>query len=284
MKQFTIAQARELIKRELGIDAASLTAPTRMNGNSDYPWYEMFSGNQRISLYVSEHHDAKLVVLSVSFEHAITNTMQYFYADTLEFADKATELQKWKDIEDLTYFVDMKLHLRKLEKETQEADQAHIAYVEKLNAQSQQILQEKTECICSQEFETTAIQQDAEAATHRKMNSETACTATVSEQESLDSDTKEWIIELWDEGEAKADDTDYDLNDAYRAYLATVERWSAQGQPYLGHYQEGYGYIVDAIDTMLYYEAHPEEAAQERVLAGTQQSEPARALDEDWDL
>lgn len=88
------------------------------------------------------------------------------------------------------------------------------------------------------------------------------------------------MIERWD-----WDDDRADLEREYQDYIATIDRWSAQDRPYdLGIDQDDeYRNIVDAIDTMLYYEAHPEEADQERVLAGTQQSEPARELDDVWD-
>ena len=41
MKRLSISLARNLIKRETGLSATTLTAPPEMNGNPNCPWYTM---------------------------------------------------------------------------------------------------------------------------------------------------------------------------------------------------------------------------------------------------
>jgi hypothetical protein len=97
MKRLTIGRARDLIKRELGLSATSLTAPSDMNNNPNYPLYEMFSGTQRIVVTTKDirqgKYTDKMISLCVTRENSLKYSAEYFYGDTLEFADIYTEWQ-----------------------------------------------------------------------------------------------------------------------------------------------------------------------------------------------
>jgi len=99
--RLTIGRARELIKRELGLSATSLTAPPEMKGNCDYSWYEMTSGNMRINLYTTgaDHFThCDMIALSVIHENSLYGVSEYFYADTMEYAPEYTEMKRREDI------------------------------------------------------------------------------------------------------------------------------------------------------------------------------------------
>lgn len=102
MKKLSITQARALIKRELGISAAALEKPPSMNGNPQYPWYSMESGNLSVEVYTNEHLDGKMIVLNLSFNDGLGSISRYFYDDTLEEAPEFTEANRWRDILDVT--------------------------------------------------------------------------------------------------------------------------------------------------------------------------------------
>ena len=95
MKRLTIFRARDLIKRELGISAAALTAPVDMNCNPDYPWYEMHLGTTRIEINTNDvwegKYTKKMVCLCTTRENSLKSTSEYFYGDNLEFAESYTE-------------------------------------------------------------------------------------------------------------------------------------------------------------------------------------------------
>lgn len=97
MKRLSISQARSLIKRELGLSAATLTAPPEMNGNPNYPWYTMSAGTQRIDAYPQEINQGKytdtMIALSVTHENSNNGTTEYFFGDSLEYAERYTEWQ-----------------------------------------------------------------------------------------------------------------------------------------------------------------------------------------------
>lgn len=181
MKQFTLERAQSLVKRELGINAASLTAPANMNGNPAFPWYGMSSGNQRIALYTKDVLDTRLIALSVTFENGTTDVTQYFYADTLEFADKATKARKWEDIEDLTEGVDIGMRLRRLQQDALAAYREHTTHIGALSAQAKKVWLEKMECIRSQDFEKAAALRDTERALRQEPNGEKAPAAPTPE-------------------------------------------------------------------------------------------------------
>lgn len=246
MGSFTMDQARLLIKRELGVDPDQLSTPPEMNGNPDYPWYSMNSGNQRIKIHRQDLHDTNLIALSVSFENSISSVTEYFYADTLEFADECTQAQKWEDIAERTNGVDVPERLtRRLKMDAQAACWKHTLL--------------------------------------ERAKSASALTAPPSFQD-LCRDTKEFLIKLWDEDCVESEDAEYGLSGPHREYIATIERWSAQGQPHLGPHQEaGFGHIVDAIDTMLYYEAHPEETVQEKPRTAAQEPQPEPEPEAEWE-
>lgn len=97
MAKLSITRARELIKRELGISATTLVAPPDMNQNPNYPWYELYSGNQCIEVYTNDVQQGKytdrMVVLQVTHENSSKGATEYFYSDTLEYAGPYTEWQ-----------------------------------------------------------------------------------------------------------------------------------------------------------------------------------------------
>lgn len=94
-KKFKLTQAkvRELVKRELGISAANLEKPPMMNGNPAFPWFELQSGTTRISVYTKASGKVAFVILTVAHGNSDHSITEYFYADTLEFAAEATELE-----------------------------------------------------------------------------------------------------------------------------------------------------------------------------------------------
>lgn len=91
--KLTLAKARELVKRELGIGTASMEKPPMMNGNPDFPWFELQSGTTRITVYFKCSGKVAYVGLTVAHENSGFSTTEYFYADTLEYATEATELE-----------------------------------------------------------------------------------------------------------------------------------------------------------------------------------------------
>lgn len=101
MKRLTSSRARELIKREVGLSATSLTAPPEMNGNRDYSWYEMISGNMKVVLSTTgtDHFTrCDMIALSVTHENSLFGVTEYFYADTMEYAPEYTEMKRREDI------------------------------------------------------------------------------------------------------------------------------------------------------------------------------------------
>jgi len=104
IKKLTISRARDLIKRELGLSATSLTAPPEMNGNPDYSWYQILSGNQKIEVYTtSDDHFSRceMVALSVTHGNSSYGVTEYFYSDTMEYASEYTEMKQREDICDI---------------------------------------------------------------------------------------------------------------------------------------------------------------------------------------
>lgn len=90
MKKFSLSKARDLIKRELGISAASLIAPY-----GDYFWYTMSSGNLLIETHAEAIHQGKytdkMIALSVTHRNSSKGTTEYFYGDTLEYSAPYTD-------------------------------------------------------------------------------------------------------------------------------------------------------------------------------------------------
>lgn len=101
MSRLTIGKARSLIKRELGISAATLEKTPGMNDNPSYPWYSMQTGNFLVEVCTKESHNGKQVTLHLSFHDGLGSMTRIFYADTLEAAPEMTELDRWRDIHDL---------------------------------------------------------------------------------------------------------------------------------------------------------------------------------------
>lgn len=180
MKKFTLERAQYLVKRELGIDAASLTAHDTINANTDYPWYGMSSGNQWIELSMEDVPGHKLIALSVSFEDCSNNVMRLFHADNLEFAYDATEALWWERVEDLIDDliddpeddVDIQLYLKRIRQDAQKAHRAHIAHIGALNAQAEKVFAEKWDAITSEHFEKATVLRDAERVIRRELDGE----------------------------------------------------------------------------------------------------------------
>lgn len=97
MKRLSISLARNLIKRETGLSATTLTAPPEMNGNPNCPWYTMSAGTQTIDAYTQETDQGKytdvMIALSVTHENSNKGTTEYFFGDSLEYAERYTEWQ-----------------------------------------------------------------------------------------------------------------------------------------------------------------------------------------------
>lgn len=97
MKRLTLSNARDLIKRELGISATSLIAPPEMNGNQEYPWYGMTSGTMLIEVHTEDFNQGKftdkMIALRVTHENSSKGTTEYFYGDTLEYSAPYTDWQ-----------------------------------------------------------------------------------------------------------------------------------------------------------------------------------------------
>lgn len=124
--KLTMGKARNLIKRELGISAARLTAPPQMNQNPQYPWYELITGNLCISVYTNEYMDGKIIALSMSFNDALGELHRFFYADNMEDAPEYTERRRWQDVKELAGEHDLDKQLLALSRKTRQAYLAHM--------------------------------------------------------------------------------------------------------------------------------------------------------------
>lgn len=131
--KLTLAKARELVKRELGISAASMEKPPMMNGNPDFPWFELQSGTTRITVYFKCSGKVAYVGLSVTHRNSLQGATEYFYADTLEYAAEATELGVAESLyEKARVYVDNDTvfdpMLRRLGRACQIANDKHFGY------------------------------------------------------------------------------------------------------------------------------------------------------------
>ena len=102
IKKLAIGRARELVKRELGISAATLTASPELSENPNLPYYSMNIGTKGIQVHTTGNSDGnepnEMIVLTIVHENSTRCTHEYFYADTLEFAAEYTEYQFWNDL------------------------------------------------------------------------------------------------------------------------------------------------------------------------------------------
>lgn len=125
MKKLTISRARQLIERELGIKAKELTAPESMNGNPDFPWYELHVGNQTIEVSTSGYgaysKGNELVRLSVTHENSLSYVSEYFYADNLEYCDEYTQKEKYETLCEKMGITDNGPKYRRLDAEASDA-------------------------------------------------------------------------------------------------------------------------------------------------------------------
>lgn len=124
--KLTMGRARQLIKRELGISAAGLTAPHQMNQNSKYPWYELITGNLHICVYTNEYVDGKIIALRMSFNDGLGALQRFFYADSMEDAPEYTERRHWEDIKELADDHDLDRLVLTLGRKSREAYRAHV--------------------------------------------------------------------------------------------------------------------------------------------------------------
>ena len=140
MKRLSINQARNLIKRELGLSATNLTAPPEMNGNPNCPWYTMSAGTQTIDAYTQEINQGKytdiMIALNVTHENSSKGTTEYFFGDTLEYANKYTE---WQNREAFCEFMDNPEDdptLHRLKREAQDESWKHFHGQSRQNIQT----------------------------------------------------------------------------------------------------------------------------------------------------
>lgn len=131
MPRLTIARARELVKRELGISASSLTAPSDLNDNPNFPWYVMNTGTKCVQVHTTGNNGGKqpneIVVLTIVHKNSSECTNEYFYADTLEFTAEYTESKNWHDICEMVGDNDMDVVSRRLLRKAGEAWQQHLS-------------------------------------------------------------------------------------------------------------------------------------------------------------
>lgn len=98
----TKATAKLLIQRETGIIPSKLVAPTDMNQNRKYPYYELVSGSLRISLYFSAGDpDRLLIKMDIEYLNSGHKSTSCFFSDTLEYADAHTQYRYWDDLSEI---------------------------------------------------------------------------------------------------------------------------------------------------------------------------------------
>ena len=101
-KKLTLARARLLVKRELGISSVSLSPCPEATGNPALPFYSMNTGTRCIQVYTTGNGEGKrpneIVVLTIVHENSTRCYHEYFYSDTLEFAADYTENRFWQDL------------------------------------------------------------------------------------------------------------------------------------------------------------------------------------------
>lgn len=101
-KRLTLARARMLVKRELGVSAAALTPSPELTDNSNLPFYSMNTGTRCVQVYTTGNGEGKrpneIVVLTIVHENSTRCYREYFYSDTLEFAADYTESHFWQDL------------------------------------------------------------------------------------------------------------------------------------------------------------------------------------------
>lgn len=129
MKKLTMARARQLVERELGIKVKELTMPDSYNGNPDFPWYELRLGNQTITVtyagYGPYSKGNELINLSVTHENSSSYVSEYYYADTLEYCEEYTEKNKYEVLCDRMGITDTDAKLERLSYEASDAMWRH---------------------------------------------------------------------------------------------------------------------------------------------------------------
>lgn len=132
MKKLTMARARQLIERELGIKAKELTMPDSYNGNPDYPWYELKMGNQTITVTYNGggtfSKGNELIRLTVTHENSSSYVSEYYYADTMEFCEEYTEKIKYEVLCDRMGITETDAKLKRLSYEASDAVFRHYHF------------------------------------------------------------------------------------------------------------------------------------------------------------
>lgn len=91
-KPVTAAQAKQLIKRELGINPNGLQS---ISGNPDFPIFEVALGNIVATVRNRTMFDEKFVELCVFFSQSGQWSYLFFFPDTLTLADEMTQFAKY---------------------------------------------------------------------------------------------------------------------------------------------------------------------------------------------
>lgn len=128
--RLTIGRARELIKRELGLNASALEAPPEKNDNHNLPYFTMDAGRQCIIVESKGNGEGKrpneLIMLTILNENSTRCTHEYFYADTLEYASEYTDSRYYERIFLQIENKDKDTFLRKLAIASRNACQKHL--------------------------------------------------------------------------------------------------------------------------------------------------------------
>jgi hypothetical protein len=132
MKKLTMARARQLIERELGIKTKELAMPDSYNGNPDFPWYELKMGNQTITVTYNGggtfSKGNELINLTVAHENSSAYVSEYFYSDTMEYCEEYTEKMKYDVLCDRMGITETDVKLKRLCNEASEAIFRHYHF------------------------------------------------------------------------------------------------------------------------------------------------------------
>lgn len=141
MKKLSMARARQLIERELGIKVKELAMPENYNGNPDLPWFDLKMGNQTITVtYAGAGNFSKgneLINLTVTHENSSAYVSEYFYADTMEFCAECTEKAKYEVLCDRMGITETDAKLKRLNYEASDAVFRHYHFLEPIKSVEQ---------------------------------------------------------------------------------------------------------------------------------------------------
>ncbi len=123
--RLTMAKARKLIQRELGISGTTLEKTSGMNDNPKYPHYSLQTGNLSIAVSTILDLDGKIIVLHMSSRDGLGSTNRYFYADDFEEATEFMEAWHWEDVFEQVEDKTREPMICRLNRQAQEACQKH---------------------------------------------------------------------------------------------------------------------------------------------------------------